>query len=290
MFHRIGNDPLAFARASSEIIGPVEAFEHRADDLVLLQHHSDGFSLVYCGLTLTAGFSVGRQRFPQGFGHTEIVHHQAAGLIPEDPVDPGNGLHQGVAFHGLIQVHGVQRGDIEAGQPHIAHNDHSQRVIRVLEALFDLFALGFGADVRLPVRGSEAEPVMTTLITLARSSSSCHPGGVHELVVEIHGDAPAHGDDHGFAIHRCLAGIEVLDDVLGNKPQTFLGADQRFQPGPFGLQLLLDMGFLALGDIFKVGIDPGTFSLIQARSWPAGLRTGSGRSSCPRCCARYRRC
>ena len=85
-------------------------------------------------------------------GQAEIVHHQAAGLVLEHPVDPGDGLHQPVAAHRLVHVHGVQAGRVEAGQPHVAHDDHLERVLRVLEPLGQFLAARLVADVRLPLR------------------------------------------------------------------------------------------------------------------------------------------
>ncbi len=76
-----------------------------------------------------AGFGVGGQCFLQVIGQTEIIHDQAAGLVLVDTVDPGNGLHETVPLHGFVDVHGVQRRDIEAGQPHITDDDDLEWVI-----------------------------------------------------------------------------------------------------------------------------------------------------------------
>ena len=60
------------------------------------------------------------QGFFQVFGDADVVHHEAPGFATKDAVDAGDRLHQVVAAHGLIDIHGVEAGGIEAGEPHIA--------------------------------------------------------------------------------------------------------------------------------------------------------------------------
>jgi hypothetical protein len=143
---------------------PVEAVEEAAADLVLLQHHRHGLFLVERRLAGAAALGVGRQRLLQLVGEAQVVHDQAAGLVLEHAVHAGDGLHQPVAAHRLVDVHRVQARRVEAGQPHVAHDDELERVFGSLEALGQRLAPRLVADVRLPVAGSEAEPVITTLI------------------------------------------------------------------------------------------------------------------------------
>ena len=83
-------------------------------------------------------------------GQAEVIDDQAAGLVPEDAVDPGDGLHQAVALHRLVDVHRVQAGGVEAGQPHVADDHQLERVVGVLEPLGQSLAARLVADVRLP--------------------------------------------------------------------------------------------------------------------------------------------
>ena len=57
---------------------------------------------------LAAAFGISGQRRFKLVGESEIIHDQAAGLVPEDPVDAGDRLHQPVAAHRLVDVHRVQ--------------------------------------------------------------------------------------------------------------------------------------------------------------------------------------
>ena len=41
-----------------------------------------------------------------------------AGLVAGDPVDAGDGLHEAMSTHRLVDVHGVERLGVEPGEPH----------------------------------------------------------------------------------------------------------------------------------------------------------------------------
>jgi hypothetical protein len=73
-------------------------------------------------------------------------------LSLEHAVDASDGLHQAVALHRLVHVHRVQARRIEAGQPHIAHDDELQRIFRITSALGEQIASHLVADVLLPCR------------------------------------------------------------------------------------------------------------------------------------------
>ena len=66
-------------------------------------------------------------------GQSQVVHHQPAGLVLEHPVHPGDGLKQSMALHGLVHVHGVKAGSVEAGEPHVLDQHDLERVVRVPE-------------------------------------------------------------------------------------------------------------------------------------------------------------
>ncbi len=83
------------------------------------------------GLAGAAALGVGRQRLLQLVGEAEVVDDQPARLVLEDAVHAGDGLHQAVAAHRLVDVHRVQARRVEAGQPHVAHDHDLERVVRV---------------------------------------------------------------------------------------------------------------------------------------------------------------
>ena len=87
----------AFSGRAGGPLGPVEPVKQGAADFVLLQHHRHRLFLVDGGPAGAAAFSVGDQRLPKVLGDPQVVHYQAAGLILEHPVHPGDGLHQPVS-------------------------------------------------------------------------------------------------------------------------------------------------------------------------------------------------
>jgi hypothetical protein len=55
-----------------------------------------------CDKSLTA-----RKRLFQFIGQAEIIDDEAAGLVLEHAVDAGDGLHQPMAAHRLVDIHRV---------------------------------------------------------------------------------------------------------------------------------------------------------------------------------------
>ena len=71
-----------------------------------------------------------RQRFAQALEHAVVVHDDAAVLAGIDAVGAGDGLHQGVGLHRLVDVERAKALDIEAGQPHGADDGDAERMLR----------------------------------------------------------------------------------------------------------------------------------------------------------------
>ena len=86
-----------------------------------------------------------------------------------------------------------------------------------------------------------------------------------EFVVEVHANPAAHADDHRLAVHRFQSPLEVLDQVFRDQANPLLAADECFQLGPLGLELLLATLFFPFGDFLKLGIDLGQLGFVQAQ-------------------------
>ena len=82
---------------------------------------------------------------------------------------------------------------------------------------------------------------------------------------EVHANAAAHADDHRLAVHRFQSPLEVLDQVFRDQANPFLAADECFQRGPLGLELLLAILFFPCGDFLELGIDLGQLGFVQAQ-------------------------
>ena len=57
-----------------------------------------------------------------------------------------------MSLHRFVNVHGVQRRDIKARQPHVTDNGNLEWVIRILEAFGKFFSACLRADVLLLVQ------------------------------------------------------------------------------------------------------------------------------------------
>ena len=68
-----------------------------------------------------------RQRLAQALEHAVVVHDDAAVLAGIDAVGAGDGLHQVVRLHRLVDVERRQALDVEAGQPHGADDGDAER-------------------------------------------------------------------------------------------------------------------------------------------------------------------
>lgn len=151
MLLRSGQQRESRLRRSRDPRAPVEAVKEPAADFVLLQHHRHRFALIERGLAGAARFGVRRERLLQLVGEPQVVHHEAAGLVLEDAVHPRDRLHEAVPAHRLVRVHRRQARRVEAGEPHVAHDDDAERIARVAEARRQRLAPRLVADVRLPV-------------------------------------------------------------------------------------------------------------------------------------------
>ncbi len=250
----------------------VAAVQDAVEHLHLLQQQAQGLVGVDGRPPLAVGQGVVLQGGLELVGNADVVDDQTAGLVLEHPVDPGDGLHQVVATHGLVDIHRVQTGRIEAGQPHVAHDDQLERVGRVLvaplQALLDLF----GVDVRLEhrlVRGRAGHDDFDGAF-VGVGVVPFRPQG-DESVVEMDANLAAHADDHGLTVQGGKAVFEVFDDVGGHLLNPGRCANEFFQRGPAAqLAGLAGVVLIVLGQLVDVIIKPGgvllrEFELRQAR-------------------------
>jgi hypothetical protein len=146
----------------------------------------------------------------------------------------------------------VQARRIKAREPHIAHKDDLEGVTWVAEPLGKSFAPGLVANVRHPIEGVgggaghhnfDGTLIIGVLMPLRPQRGN--------LSIELHADAAAHADDHGFAVHGREPFLEVTDDVAGDDLQPLFAPDERFELRPFRFELLFALDLLAFGDLFE---------------------------------------
>ena len=220
-----------------------------------------------------AALGVGGERPLQFVGEAQVVDHQPRRACPrKTPVDAGDGLHQAVPAHRLVDVHRVQAGRVEARQPHVPHQHDAQRVGGVTEAVRERFPTGLVADVRLPARRirrrtghHDLDGALAVIVVV--------PGGAqaHELAVEVDADATAHADHHRLALERLPALLEMGNDVRRDLPDALLRPDDRLQLRPPRLELLLALDLLALGHLVEVGVDARPLVFVEGQLGKAAL-------------------
>ena len=262
----------AVLRRTRRPLRPVEAVEQRAAHLVLLQHHRDRFVLVQRRLSLASALGVGGEGLLQVLGQPQVVDDQAAGLVLEHAVHAGDGLHQPVAAHRLVDVHGVQAGRVEAGQPHVPHQHNPQRVAGVAEPLRQRLPPRLVADVRLPLQGVggraghhhlDGSPYVIVIVPVGAQA--------HQLAVEGDADATAHAHDHRLAFERLQPSLEVGHDVLGDLLHPLLRPYDRLELRPPRLEPLPALHLLALGGLLELRVDPRLLAFVQGQLGQAAL-------------------
>ena len=102
-------------------------------NLVLLHHLINDPLLVKYGISLAFTLRIGDQGFFQFFSKTDVIDNEPAGFILPYPVYPGDCLHEGMALHGLVDIHGMQTGNIKTGQPHITDNCDFEWIFRIFK-------------------------------------------------------------------------------------------------------------------------------------------------------------
>ena len=142
LLHSAAGDPEA----------PVEPVQDVTGDFILLQQDRNRLSHIVAGRSRAAAGGIGSHRVTQLIGKAEIIDNQAARLLAEHAVHASNRLHQPVAPHGLVSVHGMQTRSIKARQPHVPHDHDAKRILAVFEAVRQRSAFFLITDVRLPFR------------------------------------------------------------------------------------------------------------------------------------------
>ena len=209
--------------------------------------------------------AVNGQRLLQVAENSSIIHDQTADLAGIDPVGPGNGLHQGMVAHGLIQVKRRTARRVKAGHPHGADKNQTEGVLGFLELRLQVFfyhALAVRPDIQallshvgnlvLPLRNHHChigffhagDAVFNLLPGFAirpglfrlQSRYLRRPVFFH-LVVHADGRGLVDTYHHGLALKATPR--EMLHQVFGHRLQTGIACDQVVFAGKFALKLLL---------------------------------------------------
>ena len=171
-----------------------------------------GLADVHVAVVLLVALGVVAHGALEGVGDAHVVDYQAALFILVHAVHAGDGLHQVVAAHGLVNVHGGKARHVETGKPHVHHDDDLKRVGVVLEALGHLLDVGLVAH--------HVEPPLRVLVAHGHHDAQLAlvlPGGsqLADALVDGHGRGARVGDDHRLAGQLVgSVSLVVVDDVI----------------------------------------------------------------------------
>ena len=131
--------------------------------------------------------------FFQGRSNPHIINNETAFFIPEHPIYPGDGLHQIITPHWLVNIHGSQRRNIKACQPHINHNGNLKWAVIVFEFFRQFILMVFISDNFCPF----------FWILIGPSHNDFHffcPVGpqIQDFIIDLHRDGSRIGYDHSF--------------------------------------------------------------------------------------------
>jgi len=280
-----------FRRCARNPSRPVESVEQTAADLILFEHHRHGFRLIERGSSCAAALGVGCQRTLEFMSESQVIDNKTAGLVLKHAVDPGDGLHQPMAAHRLIHVHGVQARRVEAREPHVPYQHHAERIAGVAEPIRQGLAPWFVANMWLPLgrvgRATGHHDFEATLVVILVMPIGAQ---AHQFTIQVDADTPAHTHHHRLAVQGFEALLEVVNNVLGHEFQAVTGTDDCFQLCPFGLELLLAFDLFALGGFLETGIDFRSLVLVQRQLRQPALVIDRAPSPYPLPPAECRRC
>jgi hypothetical protein len=102
---------------------------------ILFQHDGNRSFLINRRVTRTPAFGVRGEGGLQFVGKPQVVHNQAAWFVAKDAVHARDRLHQSVGAHRFVKIHRVQARTVETRQPHVAHDNDLERIVRVAKTL-----------------------------------------------------------------------------------------------------------------------------------------------------------
>ena len=106
---------LSFKTVITEAITFRTWSEHAVDNVQLIQQDSVSFFGTVGRVAFAFGLGVGLKGLFELVGNADVIDNKTARLVFEDAVYPGDRLHQVVAPHGFVHIHGVAAGCVEAG-------------------------------------------------------------------------------------------------------------------------------------------------------------------------------
>ncbi len=150
----------------------------------------------------------------------------------------------------------MQTWRVEAGEPHIAHDDEFELRTVVAETIGHFLAVPFAADVLLPfgwIGRTAAHHHLEQALVVVRMCP--FRAQFDERIVHLGADLAGHTDDHPFTRQGRIPRLEVSHDVLSNQGHAVVRANDGGHLCPLALEALLLRHFFALSDFLEIGVD-----------------------------------
>ena len=172
------------------------------------------------------------ERLLQLGGHAPVVDDQAVGLLlPVRAVHAGDGLQQGVLLEGRVEIHDLLDRRVEPGEQHVAHDQHGQGIVTVLEP--------FDEPVLLLLAQVPARQPLLVVVTRRHDQRRLRPvQQVQRLLVADRGVA-AGGHHLGLEAVRGDELVEVLEEIQADRLDAargvgdlLLGGEASLDDGP----------------------------------------------------------
>ena len=185
-------------------------------------------------LLITGGIVVHRLLKRRCDSH--IIYDEAAFFVAKYTVNSRNGLHQVIALHRLINIHGSKRRNIKARQPHIYNDRDLERTVIILKLFCKFILAMFISDNLIPF--------FRILIAAGHNNSNLLRPGRSQLkdaLIYLHGNRTRIRHDH------CLSGQQtgtiifvVVQDIIYQRINGLLVAKNGLHLSQLSLAFLDD--------------------------------------------------
>ena len=146
-----------------------------------------------------------RQSLLHVLEHIHVIHDDATRLARIYSVGTSDGLHQRMPLHRFVEIERGERWHVKTREPHGTDEDQAQRVILILEAVFDVLAIRcYRLHLLAMPRDVKTLGGKLLLLAIFLTNHHCHLYLIH--IVETFGQSDT------LIMRLCL--IALFDELL----------------------------------------------------------------------------
>ena len=249
-------------RLGCQELGVVEAEHLVTTNSQLLQELGvSGLADIHVAVLLLVALGVVLHSALEGIGYSHIVNDQSTFLVLVHAVHASNSLHQVVAAHGLVHVHGGKARYVKTGKPHVHNDYYFERVGVIFKTLGHLLDMGLVAH--------HIEPPFGVLVSHGHNNTELAlflPEGAKlaDSLVYSHRSRPRVRHNHRLASELVrTVGFVVLNDVLAQCVNDLGCTQNSIQIRKVALACIDGLGIGLLGELLVLVIDLGEDALVK---------------------------